>query len=88
MPTWERKADPNLMVPKFKPKLNPAKYVDLGGKKVVGSLRENGKSRADLWAFAGLVAVEFSAVAHNLLCDNANTTNFCGGNLTSHFHIH
>jgi len=32
------------------------------------SLRASNKSRADLWAFAGLVAVEFSANLNNLAC--------------------
>lgn len=32
------------------------------------SLAASGKSRADLWAFAGIVAVEFSIHAQNLVC--------------------
>jgi len=34
------------------------------------SLRETGKSRADLWAFAALVAVEYSADLNNRVCDD------------------
>lgn len=32
------------------------------------SLQDTGKSRADLWALAGIVAVEFSIQAQNLVC--------------------
>jgi hypothetical protein len=34
------------------------------------SLQQSGKSRADLWAFAVLVAVEFSIEMNNIVCDN------------------
>ena len=30
-----------------------------------------GKSRADLWAFATLVSVEFGIETNNMVCDNA-----------------
>ena len=33
------------------------------------SLRDSGKSRADLWAFAGLVAMETASQNHNNFCD-------------------
>jgi len=34
------------------------------------SLQRSGKSRADLWAFATMVAVEYSITLNNLACDN------------------
>ena len=34
------------------------------------SLRDSGKSRADLWAFATMMAVEFSIESNNLYCSN------------------
>ena len=34
------------------------------------SLQQSGKSRADLWAFAAIVAVEYSLELHNMVCDN------------------
>ena len=71
--------DENLAVPQFKWKFTPDRYKKLSGKKIVGSLKENGKSRADLWAFAGLAAVELAALAHNSLCDEADMTKYCGG---------
>ena len=37
------------------------------------SLRESGKSRADLWAYAGLVAIEISSYLHNNFCDPKGT---------------
>ena len=46
-------------------------------------MRENGKSRADLWAFAGLTAVELGVQLHNSICgssDGSNMTSYCGGN--------
>ena len=41
---------------------------NLGDGKV--SLQAGGKSRADLWALAGIVAVEFSANENNLACED------------------
>ena len=68
-----------LTVPKF---FGPsaAKYKNIRGKKIQGSLRENGKSRADLWALAGMTAVELGTQFHNTLCDENDMTRFCGGN--------
>ena len=50
------------------------------------SLRKTGKSRADLWAYAGLVAIELAAQYHNNLCEPctqahcaSETTTFCAG---------
>ena len=34
------------------------------------SLKESGKSRADLWALAGIVAVEFGIETNNLVCED------------------
>ena len=34
------------------------------------SLKDSGKSRADLWAFAGIVAVEFGMEMNNIACDD------------------
>lgn len=34
------------------------------------SLQQSGKSRADLWAFAAIVAVEYSLELNNMVCDN------------------
>ena len=70
--------DEDLQVPKFN-KFAPTKYIDLGGTDIKGSLKQKGKSRADLWAFAGLVAVELAAQIHNTMCDGTNMTNYCGG---------
>jgi len=69
----------DLTVPLFK-KSTPAMYKDIEGFSIQGSLRENGKSRADLWAFAALTAVELGIQYHNSLCDSRNMTNYCGGN--------
>jgi hypothetical protein len=41
------------------------------------SLKSSGKSRADLWAYAAKVAVEFSIEQNNFQCDN-NPTNWDG----------
>lgn len=43
------------------------------------SLKETGKSRADLWAFATMVAVEFAIDSNNLVCTNPDDpgTNPC-----------
>ena len=35
------------------------------------SLRESGKSRADLWAFAAICAVEFGMELNNRVCDDS-----------------
>ena len=50
------------------------------------SLKATGKSRADLWAYAGLVAVELAGQFHNNLCVpctakhcRSETTTFCPG---------
>ena len=55
--------DSNLPIPPLNLNNNVANTV-LGK-----SLRENGKSRGDLWAFAGLVAIEIGAQFHNNICD-------------------
>ena len=34
------------------------------------SLMESGKSRADLWALAAIVAVEFGIETNNMKCDD------------------
>ena len=70
--------DKSLKVPGFN-KFAPSKYIELGGTEIEGSLKENGKSRADLWAFAGLVAVELAAQIHNTMCNGTNMDNYCGG---------
>ena len=51
-----------------------------------GSLKETGKSRADLWAYAGLVAIELAAQYHNNQCKSctssdcsSKTDTFCAG---------
>ena len=36
------------------------------------SLKASGKSRADLWAFAALTAVEYTIESHNLVCTRTN----------------
>ena len=33
--------------------------------------QDSGKSRADLWAFAALVAVEYSMESNNMVCNGA-----------------
>ena len=33
------------------------------------SLRESGKSRADLWALAAIVSVEYGIETNNMVCD-------------------
>ena len=42
---------------------------------LASSLRASGKSRADLWAFAGLVAVEFTVEENNRYCDSGSNLN-------------
>merc|ERR1719232_1317041 len=37
------------------------------------SLKESGKSRADLWALAGIVAVEFGIETNNMKCQNPDS---------------
>ena len=39
------------------------------------SLRDSGKSRADLWAFATIVATEYGIETNNLLCDGKFNNN-------------
>ena len=39
------------------------------------SLKDSGKSRADLWAFAAIVAVEFGIENTNLACDDEYVDN-------------
>ena len=34
------------------------------------SLRDSGKSRADLWAYATILAVEYGVQTNNIQCDN------------------
>ena len=73
--------DNNLMIPRFtgtSPEMD--KYKGLSGKAIQGSLRERGKSRADLWALAALTAAELGMHYHNSQCDARNMTLFCGGN--------
>ena len=35
------------------------------------SLKDSGKSRADLWAFAALVAIEYAMETNNMVCDGS-----------------
>merc|ERR1712012_972687 len=58
----------------------PEMYKDLPRDTITGSLKETGKSRADLWAFAGMTAVELGVQFHNSICDEDNMNNYCGGN--------
>ena len=37
------------------------------------SLKASGKSRADLWAFATIAAVEYSVETNNMVCDGTYT---------------
>ena len=39
------------------------------------SLKGSGKSRADLWAFAAMVAVEYGIQTNNMLCDGSYNNN-------------
>ena len=39
------------------------------------SLYESGKSRADLWDFAAIAAVEFGIESNNLMCDGNSNNN-------------
>ena len=39
------------------------------------SLKDSGKSRADLWAFAALVAVEYGVETNNMVCDGTYNNN-------------
>ena len=41
------------------------------------SLKESGKSRADLWALAGIVAVEYGMETNNLKCKEPSTIRGC-----------
>ena len=38
--------------------------------KLTKSMKDSNKSRADLWAFAALVATEFGILQNNLACDD------------------
>ena len=40
------------------------------------SLKESGKSRADLWAFAAITAVEYGIETNNAVCDDTFDNNF------------
>ena len=48
---------------------NDPTLADTADKKKGLSLQASGKSRADLWALAGIVAVEYSANENNLACE-------------------
>ena len=50
--------------PKF-----PKGKVFKGGLKLKQSMKESGKSRADLWHFAALVAIHYGANNNNLACN-------------------
>ena len=39
------------------------------------SLRDSGKSRADLWAFAAIVATEYGIETNNMVCDGTYNNN-------------
>ena len=39
------------------------------------SLRDSGKSRADLWAFAAIAAVEYTTETNNMVCDGLHNAN-------------
>ena len=39
------------------------------------SLRDSGKSRADLWAFAAIAAVEYTTETNNMVCDGTHNDN-------------
>ena len=69
----------DLMVPRFQSPILDG-WSDISKTVIEGSLRERGKSRADLWALAGLTAVELSTQYHNSLCDEDDMTKYCGGN--------
>ena len=75
--------DDNLRVPNLKfmgtsPDIDT--YTKVKGTEIEGSLRQRGKSRADLWAFAALTAVELGVQYHNSQCDVNDMTAYCGGN--------
>merc|ERR1719483_179254 len=42
----------------------------LGGPSLIASPMDLGWSRADLWAFSSIMAVEFGVLANNLICDD------------------
>ena len=42
----------------------------LGGPSLIASPMDLGWSRADLWAFSSMMAVEFGVLANNLICDD------------------
>ena len=70
--------DTNLKVPWIKNPV-PDHLKTLRGQAIQGSLRQNGKSRADLWAFAGWTAVEQAINYRNNLCDGEDMAKYCGG---------
>merc|ERR1712198_793611 len=41
------------------------------------SLKDSGKSRADLWALAGIVAVEYGIETNNMKCDDPSSVSGC-----------
>merc|ERR1711884_478957 len=43
-----------------------------GTPKLKQSLQDSGKSRADLWAFAAIAAVEYGMEMNNIACDNVH----------------
>ena len=48
-----------------------------GAPTLTKSLRESGKSRADLWALAGIVAVEYGIETNNMKCRDPSSTGGC-----------
>jgi len=50
----------------------------LGGASLTTSPMELGWSRADLWAFSSMMAVEFGVLANNLICDDINMHSIFG----------
>ena len=51
--------------------VNVYAYLILRTPNLQTSLYESGKSRADLWAFAAIVAVEFGVETNNGVCDDS-----------------
>ena len=50
---------------------NPDFPFDMAPKLQV-SLKDSGKSRADLWAYAAILAVEYGVETNNIQCDDAH----------------
>ena len=48
-----------------------------GAPTLKASLKESGKSRADLWALAGIVAVEYGIETNNMKCRDSSSTSGC-----------